>query len=422
MRTLAASRIPALLGLIVSLSACEMRSEVLAGPFSDGGPSMALSDAAHGGAAGFYFLAPMVKKPKPFTGPFDPSLSPVVRICRWVEPSCAGADIVFDTSSEDPRRVKRRGESYGALWKDTHDLVLGGVYRLRVYADASATTPLGFADLLIVDGNADEGDVPAEFIGVARGLPFQIRFRIEQGATGPGIQDDAPAVTETTPADGASDVIRNVDLNVTFSEPVHVTGDWFSIVCTQTGAHLPAATSVSGGATFFTIDPNAHFAEGEMCTVTIFAAAVSDQDANDPPDNLTADYVFEFTVGADFGPDPQDDGPAPNSVPGEPFHAFLDVPIFVLAPGLLANDLLGVPAGQLVSFGGGSIAGTTVTSFAADSTARFGDVGQLTVLANGGFAFRPVTGFIGPFTFQYRVTNVRGSGDATVTIFVGERP
>ncbi|NLN10702.1 MAG: DUF11 domain-containing protein [Acidobacteria bacterium] len=105
--------------------------------------------------------------------------------------------------------------------------------------------------------------------------------------------DAAPYVASTTPADGATGVAANANLTVTFSEAVNVTGGWFSISCASSGLH-PAA--VSGGPITFTLDPATDFTPGESCTVTIYAAAVSDQDADDPPDEMAANYVWSFTV------------------------------------------------------------------------------------------------------------------------------
>lgn len=105
--------------------------------------------------------------------------------------------------------------------------------------------------------------------------------------------DDAPSVTATSPAAGAVDVARDANVSVTFSEPVDVTGSWFSISCTTTGAH--AATS-SGGPTTFTLDPDTDFGSSETCTVTVFASQVSDQDPDDPPDNMAGDATFSFTT------------------------------------------------------------------------------------------------------------------------------
>jgi len=105
--------------------------------------------------------------------------------------------------------------------------------------------------------------------------------------------ETAPSVTSTTPANGSSGVPVGSNVSITFSEPVNVTGSWFSISCGSSGAHTATA---SGGPATFTLDPNADFSQGETCTVTIVAANVSDQDTNDPPDTMTADYVFSFTV------------------------------------------------------------------------------------------------------------------------------
>jgi large repetitive protein len=108
--------------------------------------------------------------------------------------------------------------------------------------------------------------------------------------------DVAPTVVGTTPINGAASLGTTTSLSVTFSEPVTVAGSWFQIVCATSGTRNVADTVVSGGPTIFTIDPNADFAPGELCTVTIAAAQVADQDAGDPPDTLAANVVFSFTI------------------------------------------------------------------------------------------------------------------------------
>ncbi len=105
--------------------------------------------------------------------------------------------------------------------------------------------------------------------------------------------DDAPSVSSTTPANGATDVAAAANVSITFSEPVNVSGSWYSVSCGTSGSHTAA---VSGGPTSFTLDPDSDFAAGESCTVTIVAANVSDQDPDDPPDTMAADYVFSFAV------------------------------------------------------------------------------------------------------------------------------
>jgi uncharacterized protein len=103
--------------------------------------------------------------------------------------------------------------------------------------------------------------------------------------------DAAPAVSSTTPGNGAGDVALNSNVTITFSEPVNVTGSWFSISCSSSDGHT---ATVSGGPTTFTLDPDSDFVGSETCTVTVFAANVNDLDMNDPPDNMAANYVFSF--------------------------------------------------------------------------------------------------------------------------------
>jgi hypothetical protein len=106
--------------------------------------------------------------------------------------------------------------------------------------------------------------------------------------------DEAPTVSSTAPGDGASDVAAATNISITFSEAVNVTGSWFSISCTTSGDHT---ASVSGGPTTLTLDPDVSFTFGESCTVTVLGAQVTDQDANDPPNQMDANHSFSFGVG-----------------------------------------------------------------------------------------------------------------------------
>ena len=109
----------------------------------------------------------------------------------------------------------------------------------------------------------------------------------------PCFTDVAPTVSSTTPTGGTTGVALDVNLSITFSEPVNVTGTWFTISCSTSGAHAAAA---SGGPTTFSLDPGTDFVNDETCTVTIDDAGVADQDLADPPDALAADHVFTFTT------------------------------------------------------------------------------------------------------------------------------
>ncbi len=105
--------------------------------------------------------------------------------------------------------------------------------------------------------------------------------------------NQAPMVTSVDPPGGATDVAVDAHLAVTFSEPVTLDSSWFDITCTLSGAHTAA---VSGSPETYALDPDVDFSNDETCTATIYASAVHDMDANDPPDGMDADYVWDFQV------------------------------------------------------------------------------------------------------------------------------
>ncbi len=105
--------------------------------------------------------------------------------------------------------------------------------------------------------------------------------------------DSAPTVTSTFPTNGAVDFPVTADLIVTFSEPVSASTSSFTLVCATSGT---VALAVSGGPITYTLNPATTLADSETCTLTVLAAQVSDQDFNDPPDNLTANFTTGFTA------------------------------------------------------------------------------------------------------------------------------
>ncbi len=105
--------------------------------------------------------------------------------------------------------------------------------------------------------------------------------------------DAAPEVAGTYPVNGATDFPVNANLAVTFSEPVNVTAAWFSLVCSTSGT---VSTTFSGGPTNFALDPSVALIHGETCTLTILGNQVSDQDGNDPPDNMVMNFVVGFSA------------------------------------------------------------------------------------------------------------------------------
>jgi uncharacterized protein len=105
--------------------------------------------------------------------------------------------------------------------------------------------------------------------------------------------ESAPSIASTSPANTATGVAVSANISLTFSELVNVSGSWFSIACASSGAHTAA---VSGGPASFTLNLDTDFENGESCTVTVVASQVSDQDSDDPPDVMAANYSFSFTT------------------------------------------------------------------------------------------------------------------------------
>jgi len=178
------------------------------------------------------------------------------------------------------------------------------------WTDADAldfSSPITTGTVGQLDGNVNRTAVSAAIqnLAIAPGATFWIRWTdfnassaddglaVDEFSLTPRYADSAPSVTATSPQAGATGVAPDSNVSITFSEPVSVTDPWYSISCGGTGAHPATA---SGGPTTYTLDPASDFAAGEACTVTVYGAQVADQDTEDPPDTMTGDVVFSFTV------------------------------------------------------------------------------------------------------------------------------
>jgi endonuclease I len=121
---------------------------------------------------------------------------------------------------------------------------------------------------------------------------------IQVSGTCTGGVDNPPTVTNTTPANNATNVALATNLSVQFSEAVTTNPGWFGLSCTISG---PVAVNESGSGSSRTLDPiPANLAYGEVCTGTITAANVIDLDGT--PDAMAANYQFSFTVLPDLAP------------------------------------------------------------------------------------------------------------------------
>ena len=167
-----------------------------------------------------------------------------------------------------------------------------GLTSANIGVTEGSSTPVGSSLQLGGTGNTYEDFVWA----VAAANTFGA---INSGQSfGGGGGDAAPSVSSTTPDNGASDVAIDANIDIVFSEDVTVAGTWFAIDCSASGPHTAA---VGGGPASYTLDPDADFVEGEMCTVTIVAAQVTDVDTDDPPDAISTDVALTFTTAAPVG-------------------------------------------------------------------------------------------------------------------------
>lgn len=115
------------------------------------------------------------------------------------------------------------------------------------------------------------------------------------GAINQAYIEVAPFVIGTMPSGGATNVAADTTISITFNEPVTVVESWFDISCTTSGSHSATVTDADP---FYTLTPGTPFNYLETCTVTVFSAQVTDDDTDDGPDGMLADYVFSFDTGA----------------------------------------------------------------------------------------------------------------------------
>jgi uncharacterized repeat protein (TIGR01451 family) len=104
------------------------------------------------------------------------------------------------------------------------------------------------------------------------------------------IDPGPPAVDATNPASDAVNVLRDSQIEIQFNKDVNVDGLWFTIECS--GRTITA--TVSGGPQEYTLQPDEPFLLDDVCTVTVIAASVSDND--DPPRYMEEDYLWTFSV------------------------------------------------------------------------------------------------------------------------------
>ncbi len=106
--------------------------------------------------------------------------------------------------------------------------------------------------------------------------------------------DAAPTVTATSPLDGAT-VANDVALSIDFSETVDATAGAVTLTCG--GPNLITGGDTGTGVATLSPTYTAPLPAG-ACTLTVVAANLDDSDTIDPPANLPANHVVNFTVDA----------------------------------------------------------------------------------------------------------------------------
>jgi DNA/RNA endonuclease G (NUC1) len=106
--------------------------------------------------------------------------------------------------------------------------------------------------------------------------------------------ETAPRVIATEPR-AAGELGELPALSVVFSEPVDLGDNWFALACTVSGAHEYLSR---GGPQKFELDVTGDFEPGETCTGTVLASSVHDQDPEDPPNDMAANFTWTFKIAA----------------------------------------------------------------------------------------------------------------------------
>lgn len=174
---------------------------------------------------------------------------------------------------------------------------------------------------LVATGAALAGNGTLSYVlprRMAAGTPNSASFRIRAAVFGPmalaesfadnavlsnviaAATDAAPAVTASTPANGAT-VASNTPLQLTFSEAVNAAAGAVTLSCTPAGGsaqNVALAGTAGTGVTVLNPTYTGELPQGSSCTLTVLANQVSDVDALDPPDFMAANYVATFSVDA----------------------------------------------------------------------------------------------------------------------------
>ena len=147
-------------------------------------PEQAISSGAIGVSPRQLFFLLRDLQPAAFQGTFDPSLSPVVSVCLWVDDACqstALAPVTLGTSGDASLTLNSNRQRYVFQWRTKGaSLQPNAVYRLIVRVNGMQ---LGYLDIATGQKQRDLRQIDRrEFLPLRVGGVATVAFRIEQGA------------------------------------------------------------------------------------------------------------------------------------------------------------------------------------------------------------------------------------------------
>lgn len=246
--------------------------------------------------------------------------------------------------------------------------------------------------------------------------------------------DSAPAVTTTTPANGAGNVAANATITVNFSENVVATAGAFALNCGAGPITLTPNTIANANA--ITMTPGSALPPTSTCTLTVTGANVTDSDTADNPDAMVGNTIVTFST-----TDPAPTVTTTLPINGGTMSANADITINFSEPVTFADAsfTLGCPgAFAFVSSGSGTATATlnptgnlpvgttcTVNVLAAGVTDVDGIDPPDNMAANSVFSFTPVNTpptLTAGATLNYTEDQVATAIDTTITVADPDSP
>ncbi|MES2178084.1 MAG: S8 family serine peptidase [Gemmatimonadota bacterium] len=146
-------------------------------------------DGLSGGTLGFYFVTPIQANQPVYFGQFDPTRSPTIEICKWVNGACEGPLVASYSGSAIT--VSTSGKYYRADWP-VMTIPRDALYRIRVLENG---VQLGFTDAQWVPSGMTPAMLMAQrIVPLGNASYLSIRFRLTIETPVPAIAPDTVPV------------------------------------------------------------------------------------------------------------------------------------------------------------------------------------------------------------------------------------